>query len=279
METTDRERRDIGTVLENPVRSDLRSGPDPVEVDIEKPLEAPEYALNSIDDLAEAVEDGVCVTGINDSPFKRYAEGNVALHFHLWLWSAARDTDFGNYCVVLESALTNHGTTGATINGDFDRFGVGLGRGEQLVFVSGIQFLKLPERRRIRLRSRTWLQNSEFCNGIRMNPLQSLAPAPELLATIVDGEQGLPIGEVAKSQSPSEIVERAASVVDAIPDDQCPARQRHRLSDLQLEQVSGVWTVIFDDHSIGLQIQESTCFHVERLEMFLGATQFLPTFP
>jgi hypothetical protein len=259
----------------------------PVGIADEKRLEESDYVIDSSQDLSKAVSDGIILDWIDDSPFKRYVEGKLCIHFHFRICNTENLKDLGDYCVLLNSDIQRDNDSRVVGNqarmGDADTSysAHGCGHGEELVLISRIQFLKNPERVKLRIRSIVRLQLNNLGASVRMDTAEPLKPPLfKAIGRQEDGPHNIPIRELATSQAPREVVEGASDVMNGITDDSGPANLRDGLKNfVQPEQVTTLFSVVFESDKIGLAVQKVLNFGIKRLEMFFSPTKLDPTFP
>lgn len=268
-----------------PDRPDVLAG-EPIGVVNDKLLEAPCYIVDCLQDLSKGVADETISGCLDDSPFKRYVEGKLSLHLHLRISTIRGQNDLGKYCVLFASGLgkinvkLEDGNRAVhNVDAYTGTLGHRCGHSEQLMFVSRVQFLKRPEQTAYRIRSSVRLQLADFCARTFVNPAQSPFHIVELLEGIVDRKHSLSVGEIAASQSPRDVVERAPNIVNAVADDCGPTCLWERLKDIQPEQILGLFSVVFGSDRIGIATQKSLTFCVEGVEVFFPSTKLVPTFP
>jgi hypothetical protein len=260
----------------------------PVGVFDEKGLESTDYAVNCLDDFDKIGIDRIGATWWSkDSPFKRYIEDGLYIHFHFGLWSPNRESNFGDYCALVQSAIKiQNSLAGLVIQPRSGHLksgsvGHGLGHCEELMFISGVQFLKEPERVFFTGLSQIRLAVSDFDKCILVDELieaHRFDPIFESSQADADRKEGSSVLEVAARQPPSNIIERGACIVHTVPDNGCPLCLRNRFSDLQLEQIFRLFTIIFTDKGIGLRVKKSLHFSVKRTAMYFSSLDFEPTF-
>ena len=258
----------------------------PIGVSNEKLFESSDRVVNSLDDLGKIGVDRIGSIWSKDSPFKRYAEDGMCIHFHVGLWSSNGKSNFGDYCAIVQSGIKMPYTLTAHATGfrhlDAASVTYRLGHCEELMFVSGIQLLKEPEMILLRMRSHIRLAISDFDKCALVDSLIELPPFNDVPIksgfSVVYGEKGVSVGQPTTGQSPSNVIKRRARVMDTIPNDERPLRLRDRFSNLELEQISSLFTIIFLDEGVGLRIEKSADFCVKRSVMYFSSLDFMPTF-
>jgi hypothetical protein len=265
--------------------SDAPSGSaNPIGVSFEKPLESDYRIVNFFDDLGKICDDRIVSVWIKNPSFKRYVEEGMSLHFHFGLCSADGKSDFGDYCAIVQSDIDVPLNFAMRTSRIFDANTIAhrLGHCEELMFISGIQLLKKPEMILLCGRSRIRLAISDFDKCVVVDSLIEMPPFNDVLVESnfggEDREEGVAVGQLPPGQSPSNIIERGACVMDAVADDHGPLCLGYRFSDLQLEQICRLFTIIFSDKGVGLRIEESPDFCTKRVTMYFSSLDFVPRF-
>jgi hypothetical protein len=263
-----------------------------VRVSGDEILELGNYTIDSPEDVLKHIPDWKDSVVTDDSAFKRYIEGELCPHFHLWVWTAGPDgeRDFGNYCIVIGSAIRGENALGYAHCGrsidvlgrdciDLSPVVEHVAGDEQFMFVSRIQFLKPPEKIILWIRTVVRLQRGDLCESVRMNTAQ---PAPSACVESVNGlinrEHDVAIRKLTASETPRKVIESGSCVVNAISGDQTQPSDGKRLPMLDPDVILGMFRIEFDNQFVRLAFQETGDFFVKGLKMFLSTNQFVPTF-
>jgi hypothetical protein len=260
---------------------DSRGKPSGVLVD--QLREVPEYTIDRVDDLSKATAHGINCGGTGNVTIKRYVKREVGFHFHLFVWNANRDRHLGDYCVKLkwpvEDSSGERSPSGA-VPPDRTLIRKNFGRGEQLVFISRVKFLKKPESACLWIRSEVRLQLVDFCDrGPMPNALDSPITAEPLMLSQTNRERGVSIGEITTGEPPCDVVENGSSIMNTITNDECPASLRDWLKRIDPEQILRLTCVEFGVGYAGFIPQESVDFRLKGFQVFAPSIQLLPTFP
>jgi|HubBroStandDraft_6_1064221.scaffolds.fasta_scaffold320191_3 hypothetical protein len=240
--------------------------PNPVGATHKDSLKESDRGFDSPKGLRDESDDAVVAArGSNSVWIENYKRGNLKFHFHV------RVSGFGEYCVMLEGC--DHRIVGdqhLSFTADGLKAQKRFRHGDQLVFVSRVQFLKQPKRMMIRIGSLVRLQIADQCLHFGMHSSHSIRV--KLSGVGANRKLGLGIGRIASGQSPSNIVEGAAGVVDRIAEDQSPVVLRHGFKHLKPRQILRLVRIMFDDDGIRIVSVESPKFRVERVQMFTAVS-------
>lgn len=261
--------RDRPDVLSNPIR-----------VCSDQALKLGEHIYDSMDDLRNVVGDGKVSILAKNSTFKSYVEKKLRIHFHFRLWSFGGIRDFGDCCAFIESAI-NDSEFFVPLGLKISPVGMSLGHSEELVLISGVQFLKEPEKVLLRFKSRVWLNVANGSECVWMHSGDEMSATNHSVksrSALVDGKYSASVGETTARQSPSNVVECGTRIVNAVADDKRQSGLRYRFTDLQLEQIFELFVVIFFDDGVGLRIKKSSDFLIKSTIMFFSPIDFVPTF-
>jgi hypothetical protein len=216
----------------------------------------------------------------DDSLFERYIKGYVIPHFHVLIWDVKRNVDVGDYCIVIKRALpkSEEWPIGAG-EVDYRLFGYGLRHSEQLMFVSCIKVVQQPKGMKFRVRSVIRLQLAQFCECAKMNasefPFNPIVERPDVTK---NRKKRVAVGNIASRQMPCKVVQCTPGIMESVPENKSKPTLRDRLGYLHPEEIFALFRIEFSFDSIGIGIEESLDFRVERLGVFFGAAQFVPTF-
>jgi len=258
----------------------------PVGVSRDELVEANDYTIDVLDDCLKRVPDWIRLIRRDDSPLKRYIEGKLCIHFHIWVRTPGRDgqCDDGNYCIVIGSAV--RGETMIRRAHPWGRDGFDITpviehetEREQLMLISRVQFLKNPEKVTLRIRSVVRLQRGYLCkrSGMEIAPPFATA-AYETAGGVKDREARLTVGELTPRESPRDVVQSGPGIVDAIANEQCPTRHGQVSLMANPDIVLSSLRVEINDNFVGVAFEKCVDISVERFKMFLGTAQFMPTF-
>lgn len=260
--------------LAGPYRPTLQ----PLGISGEELIEVGYYALDSKKDVIQMLEHTqVSAKGL----LENYVRHQRCVHFHFDLGRPHRKLDLGKYCAVFKGAISMKRRdalrTCRGFYGELRAEQVPLNHCEQFVFISRVQFFKQPERLLFGVRSLVRLERlnrgrCSFMYAFRM------ALEPPSIWGIQNRKGRIPISRAATSASPSDVVERGARVMYAIPDDQRPARRRHRFDITELKQILGLFVCVSSDSAEGLRIDVGPKFVCKGFQMFGGAPDFVPAF-
>jgi len=111
-----------------------------VRVCDEKPLEIQDYYFDSVEDFIKALANFKIFAITDKSTLKLYAKGKLEFHIHARFW---RVSVFNDYRAILDVALDGlvrdqHLPRATKVSGARYHFG----HGDQLVFISRVQFLR-----------------------------------------------------------------------------------------------------------------------------------------
>src|ERR1039457_783333 len=259
-------------------RPDVLSNPARIRGD--QFLELGDHVYDSVDDLMDVIADGKVSILAKYSTFKCYVEKRLCIHFHFGLWRSDGKLYLGDYCAIIQGAVTNPNLCSVAARTEAGAATMGLSHGEELVFISGVQFLKEPEMIVLRLRSLIRLNSANGSECVWMNPQIELSSARHLLKFrlgFIDGKQRVSVEEITPRQSPSNIVESGTRVVNTVTDAKCQFNLRDRFDDLQLAEIFKMFAIICFDKGVGVRVEKSTDFFVERTIMFFSPLDFVPT--
>ena len=172
----------------------------------EKPLEIQDYYFDSVEDFIKALANFKIFAITDKSTLKLYAKGKLEFHIHARFW---RVSVFNDYRAILDVALDGlvrdqHLPRATKVSGA--RYHCG--HGDQLVFISRVQFLKEPENCALWIRSRIWLQRFDIRERIGMDrlPLEAPLRAIPIVFGTINRKLTDTVVKMAASQSPSDII-------------------------------------------------------------------------
>src|SRR5208283_5337733 len=248
-------------------------------------IEPADDILDGIDDSGELLLNAASASKSADSFLEGYIEHDRCFHFHFGLQSASGERDFGQYCAIFEAALAKQPDLPRSIpSGLYTETCAprkAICHGEQLMFISRVQFFKEPEGLHLRIRSHVWLAPSDFAQCVWMDPVFELSALDHLVKSrlrLVDRKQGAAVVELTPCESPSDVIEGASGVVDTIADHQSPSVLRYGFKDFELKEILRLFTIVSFVGGEGLRIEKGTHFRCNGVEMFFCPPNFLPAF-
>ena len=233
-----------------------------------------EDAINSFDEFLKR-SSNTDSANLKNSLIENYIEGTMELHFYLF--SKGGDQR-GDYCFRPEFAdVDKRNRQGKRIvAGDGRAFMNSLSGGQQLMFVTYVEFLKYPETIQFWIRSLIGLQTVDKCEGVVGKTFQPPFPRFEGVGSLANDEHCVSVGSVGTRQSPSHVIEGTSEIVDAIADDQSPLCLRQRSLCRELYQVASAFRVIVKGSLVGIAFQESVYPRIKRLQVFFPALKLPP---
>jgi hypothetical protein len=93
-----------------------------------------------------------------------------------------------------------------------------------------------------------------------------------------NGEQGLKVGRIASSQTPSNIIECAPKIMDGIPKQQSPRMLWDGTKDFEPPDILTTFRIVFAHNAIRFVGVESPKLIVQRFKVFFSTTELEPRF-